>query len=153
MTVTSCSVYKVIMDIVSIYHLCINSIHRIGLINNDLSIHLSSSEEHIVHVSILLSNSKQSITSLSLLVGTTVRTYQKDWVLNLTLDGNHDCKCTRFLICLFISGYGASYPALLSQTLMVYRYYIPNLLLSIQPYIGGLDYVPGGQTYFFLSAS
>ena len=32
-TVTSCFVYKVIMDLYSIDHLCINTIHRIGLIH------------------------------------------------------------------------------------------------------------------------
>ena len=32
-TVTSCFVYKVIWDLELIYHLCINPIHRIGLIH------------------------------------------------------------------------------------------------------------------------
>ena len=32
-TVTSCFVYKVKRDLESIYHLCINPIHRIGLIH------------------------------------------------------------------------------------------------------------------------
>ena len=32
-TVTSCCEYKVIRDLESIYHFCINPIHRIGLIH------------------------------------------------------------------------------------------------------------------------
>ena len=69
-TVTSCFVYKVITDLASIDHWCINPIHRIGLIHK-WSIDLRKLKWS-VHVSILLSNCKQSITSLSHLVDTTV---------------------------------------------------------------------------------
>ena len=69
-TVTSCFVYKVIRDLESIDHLCINPIRRIGLI------HEWSIDSRLlkwgVHVSVLFSNGKQSIASLSLLVGTIV---------------------------------------------------------------------------------
>ena len=61
---------KFIKDLESKDHLCINPIHRIGLI------HKWSIDSHqlkwSVHVNFLLSNCKQTITSLSLLVGTTV---------------------------------------------------------------------------------
>ena len=67
-TVTSCFVYKVIKDLESMYHLCINPIHRIGLI------HKWYIDSHMLNWSVQLvlhSNCKQSITSMSLLVGTT----------------------------------------------------------------------------------
>ena len=71
--VTSFFVYKVIKDLESIYHLCINPIHRIGLIHkwsiDSLMLKWS------VHVSVLLSNCKHSITSLSLLAGRTLPGY------------------------------------------------------------------------------
>ena len=67
---TSCFVYKVIRDLESIDHLCINPILRIGLI------HKWSIDSHLlklsVQVNVLLYNCKQNTTSLSLLVGTTV---------------------------------------------------------------------------------
>ena len=69
-TVTLCYVYKFVRDLESIDHLCINTIHRIGLIHK-WSID-SSMLKWSVHISVLLSNCKQSITLLSLLVGTTV---------------------------------------------------------------------------------
>ena len=42
-TVTSCFVYKVIRDLESIDHLCINPIRRVGLSTSDLSSPVSSS--------------------------------------------------------------------------------------------------------------
>ena len=76
-------VYKIIRDLESIDHLCINPIHRIGLI------HKWAIDSHMlkwsVHVSVLLSNCKQSITSLSLLVGTTVGFVWNIFLLVLTL--------------------------------------------------------------------
>ena len=72
-TVTSCFVYKVIRDLCSLDHLCINPILRIGLIHK-WSID-SSLLKWSLHFCVLLSNSKQSIMSLSLLVGWTV-----DWL-------------------------------------------------------------------------
>ena len=72
-TVTSCFVYKVIRDIESIDHLCINPILWIGLIYK-WSID-SCMLKWSVHISVLLGNRKQGITSLSPLVGTTVPVY------------------------------------------------------------------------------
>ena len=69
-TVTSCFVYKVIRDLESIDHLCINPILRIGLIHK-LSVD-SRWLKWSVEVNVLLNNCKQNIMSLSLLVGTTV---------------------------------------------------------------------------------
>ena len=67
---TSCFVYKVINDLESIYHLCINPIRRIGFIHTR-SFDLRN-QKWSVQVNVSLYNCKQSITSLSLLVGTTV---------------------------------------------------------------------------------
>ena len=67
---TLCFVYKFIRDLESIDHLCINPIHRIGLIHK-LSID-SGKLKLNAKVNVLLSMSKQVITSLSLLAGTTV---------------------------------------------------------------------------------
>ena len=66
-TVTLWFVYKVIWHLESIYHLCINPIHRIGLIHK-WSIDLPWLNWS-VHVRLLINNCKQSISSLSLLVG------------------------------------------------------------------------------------
>ena len=76
MTLTSCFVYKVIRDVKSKGHLCINPtqdrintqvIYRFGLL------------KWSVHVSVLLSDCKQIITSLSLLIGTTVHGLGKSY--------------------------------------------------------------------------
>ena len=60
-------VYKIIRDLESIDHLCINPIHRIGLI------HKCSIDYHYlkwgVQVNFSLNNCKQNTTSLSLLAG------------------------------------------------------------------------------------
>ena len=77
MTVTSCFVYKVIMDLSSIDHLCINPILPIGLALAQVD----------CTSSILLNNCKQNNTSLSFLVCTTVvsATYFNEniyWSLN-----------------------------------------------------------------------
>ena len=69
-TVRSCFVYKVLRDIESIDHLCINLIRRIGLIHNK-SID-SRLVKCCVQDNVLVNNCKQNNTSLSLLVGTTV---------------------------------------------------------------------------------
>ena len=69
-TVTSCFVYIVIRDLESIDHLCINPIHRIGLVHK-WSID-SRKLKWDVQVNVLLNNCKQNITSLSFLVGTIV---------------------------------------------------------------------------------
>ena len=68
----SCFVYKVIRDLESIDHLCINPILRIGLIHK-CSID-SRWLKWSVQFNVLLNNCKQNITLLSLLVGTTVGT-------------------------------------------------------------------------------
>ena len=69
----SCFVYKVIRELESIDHLCINPIHRKGLI------HKLSIDSHLlkwsVQVNVLLNDCKQNTTSLSLLVGTAVDKY------------------------------------------------------------------------------
>ena len=70
MTVTSCFVYKVIRHLESIDHLCINPIHRIGLMHKK-SID-SNKLKWNVQVNVLLNNCKQNMTSLSLLAGRTV---------------------------------------------------------------------------------
>ena len=67
---TSCFVDKVIRDLESIDHLCINPIRRIGLIHK-LSID-SHKLKWSVQINVLLNNCKQNTTSMSLLVGTTV---------------------------------------------------------------------------------
>ena len=64
-TVTSCFVYTVIRYLESIYHLCINPIHRIVIYRFELAQLECTSY-------VLLNNCKRNITSLSLLVGTTV---------------------------------------------------------------------------------
>ena len=67
---TSCFVYKIIGDLESIDHLCINPIRRIGLI------HKCSIDPHKLkwsaQVNVLLNNCKQNTTSLSLLAGRTI---------------------------------------------------------------------------------
>ena len=60
----SCSVYKVIRDLESIDHLCINP--------NTQVIYRFALAQWCVQVNVLLNNCKQNTTSLSLLVGTTV---------------------------------------------------------------------------------
>ena len=66
----SCVGCKVIGDLESIDHLCIDPIHRIGLI------HRRSIVSHWLgwrgQVNVLLDNCRRNSTSLSLLVGTTV---------------------------------------------------------------------------------
>ena len=84
-TVSSCFVYKVIQDLESIYHLCINPICRIGLIHK-WSID-SRLWNRIVQGNALLNYCKQTITSLSLSVGTPV-----DWPLFLLLFLNMSLK-------------------------------------------------------------
>ena len=75
-TVTSCFVSKVIRDLWSIDHLCINPIHRIWLIHKwYIDSRLLKCMKWSVQVNVLLSKCKQNITSLSLLAGTTVRAY------------------------------------------------------------------------------
>ena len=74
---TACFVYKVIKDLESINHLCINLIRRIGLIHKR-SID-SRKEKWSVQVNVSLNNCKQTITSLSLLVGTTVDKQSTSW--------------------------------------------------------------------------
>ena len=53
---TPCFVYKVIRDLESIDHLCINPIHRIGLITSDLSIRVSSSEVYTSVFNLAIAN-------------------------------------------------------------------------------------------------
>ena len=67
---TSRFVYKVIRDLESIDHFCINPIRRIGLIHN-CSLDLRQLKWN-VQVNVLLYSCKQNISSLSLLSGTTV---------------------------------------------------------------------------------
>ena len=89
-TVTSCFVYKVIRNLESIFHLCINPICRIGLI---LKWYIDSRQlMWSVKVNVLLNNCKQNITSLSLLVGTTVHVVCS---YTCTLYELFTCKCKR----------------------------------------------------------
>ena len=67
---TSCFAYKVISDLESKDHLCINPIHRIGLMQK-LSFD-SHKLKWSVQVNVLLNNCKQNTMSLSLLAGRTV---------------------------------------------------------------------------------
>ena len=67
---TSCLFTKLLGTLESIDHLCINPIHRIGLIHK-LSLD-SRKLKRSAQVNVLLNNCKQNITSLSLLVGRTV---------------------------------------------------------------------------------
>ena len=67
---TSCFVYKVIRDLESMDHLCINPIHRIGLIQNNLSIRFSSSG--VYRLMFYLTIIKKTMTLLSPLAGRTV---------------------------------------------------------------------------------
>ena len=68
---TSCFVYKVIRDLESIYHLCINPIRRIGLIHKRyFDTRVSSSKVYTIVLYLAIVITKY--TSLSFLVGTTV---------------------------------------------------------------------------------
>ena len=67
MTLLSGFVYTVSMNLESIDHLCINPIHRIGLI------HMGSIDSYLlmlsVQVNVLLNNCEQNKMSVSLLAG------------------------------------------------------------------------------------
>ena len=67
---TSCFVYKVIRDLESIDHLCINPIHRIGVYASDLSVRIILIG--VYKLFFYLTICKQNTTSLSLFAGRTV---------------------------------------------------------------------------------
>ena len=70
-TVTPCYVHKATSDLESIYHPCINPIHRIG--PNTQAIHIDSrTSKRSTHVTVPPQQVKQSTTSPPLLAGTTV---------------------------------------------------------------------------------
>ena len=69
-TVTSCFVYKVISNLESIDHWCINPIRRIGLIHERSTD--SCCPKWSVQVNISLNNCKENMTSLSLLADRTI---------------------------------------------------------------------------------
>ena len=101
-TVMSGFVYKVIRDLESIDHLCINPIHRIGFIHKwyiDLCLLKRS-----VQVYVLLNNCKQNIMTMSLLVGTTVMVRK----IQLKMYIQCQWKVTSILISTFLERYNTA---------------------------------------------
>ena len=97
-TVMSCFVYKVIRDLELINHLCINPIHRIGLIHKWFID--SRKLKWDVQVNVLLNNCKQNIMSLSLLVAMTIGSLQS--ILTLVMLNIYALRSSIFILPVII---------------------------------------------------